>query len=145
MKRLLDAVLERVHERYREMVAQFVRFGVVGAFNTALDFSIYVALTRGSAWWGRHILLAASVSFSCGVVSSFLLNNFWTFRKDARAWHRRSAKFLVVALAALAWNNAILFVLTRLGMHDILAKLFATGVVTGWNFAMHRTWTFRDR
>lgn len=141
---LLSAIRGRLHPRRREIAAQFVRFVVVGAFNTALDFAVYVALTRGAAFWGRHFVAAAAVSFCCGVVSSFVLNNFWTFGRDAKAWHRRSARFLIVALLALIWNSAILYGLTRLGLHDLIAKLVATAVVTGWNFSMHRTWTFRE-
>lgn len=129
----------------REVFGQFVRYAAVGATMTVLDFSIYLGLTRGTALFAGRFVAAATASFLCAVCVSFVLNNFWTFRHDHRGWHRRAPKFLAVAVVGLALNAGILHGLVLLGLHDILAKIMATGVVTGWNFTMQRFWTFRVR
>ncbi len=128
----------------RKIAGEFVRFAVVGAVNTVLDFSLYYILTRSIFFFRAHLVLAAAISFCAAVASSFVLNTFWTFRKDSEGWHRRSTKFFVVAVAGLAWNSIILYGLTHVGMHDLLAKLAATAAVMLWNFTLQKMWTFRD-
>lgn len=143
MRAVIDALLDAFIESRRRLAAQFVRFAAVGAFNTVLDFGVYLWLTRSYPYWSSRIVGAATVSFVLAATSSFLLNNFWTFRQDAKGWHRRLPKFFVVAVGGLLWNAAILHLLTTAGVHDIVAKLCATGIVLLWNFTLQKTWTFR--
>lgn len=126
-----------------ETAGQFVRFAVVGTINTVADFSVYVLLTRSSVFWGSHLVSAAVVSFSVGVVSSFILNNFWTFRLSGTNWRARIGKFSAVAMGGMLLNAAILHMFIRTGMYDLLAKAIATVLVMGWNFALQKMWTFR--
>ena len=121
-----------------------MRFATVGTINFFLDYGVYIGLTRGLAFWGRHIVLAATVSFVAAVICSFVLNTFWTFRCATAGWHRRAGKFFLVATGGLAWNALIIFVLTELGMYDLLAKLAATALVLVWNYALQKKWTFRS-
>lgn len=140
---MLQEIIGAILAARRRLAVQFVKFAAVGAFNTVLDFAVYLGLTRSSGFWGAHIVGAATVSFLVGVTSSFILNNFWTFRADVSGWRRRAPKFLAVAIGGLLWNDAILHLLTQAGMHDIAAKLAATGIVLFWNFTLQKTWTFR--
>jgi len=126
-----------------EVFRQFTRYAVVGASVTALDFATYLFLTRGTQLFAGRFVLAATVSFLCAVAVSFVCNNFWTFGRDHRGWHNRAPKFLTVAVVGLCLNAFILHTLVLIGSHDILAKMVATGLVTGWNFTMQRLWTFR--
>jgi len=128
---------------HRGTFGQFLRFSTVGTINFFLDYGVYFGLTRGFPFWGKHIILASTVSFVAAVISSFLLNTFWTFRCDAAGWHRRVWKFFAVATGGLALNATILFVLTRLGVYDLIAKLAATAIVLVWNFLLQKKWTFR--
>ena len=121
---------------------QFFRFCAVGAINTVVDFGIYAALTRSFPFWGEHFLAASVVSFCIGVLSSYLLNTFWTFGARTVAL-RQGAKFFIVAVTGLGWNAAVLALLTALGMYDLLAKAFATAAVLAWNFTWQKRWTFR--
>ncbi len=140
---MLIARLKAILFPHRHTFAQFARFAAVGAGNTVLDFGVYLALTRSFPFWWRHLVLAASVSFTLAATSSFLLNTFWTFKSDLCEWRVRLPKFFAVAVGGLCVNSAILFGLTRVGVNDILAKLTATGVVLLWNFTLQKTWTFR--
>jgi len=146
MKDVLDRVLDTVGRRIgRETAAQFVRFALVGAFNTGLDFSVYLFLTRTFSFWGDHPVRASATSFCVGVVSSFILNNFWTFGFSGARWHARIVKFATVASVGLSLNSLIMYALVHAGTYDVLAKACATGLVVLWNFTMQKTWTFRER
>lgn len=126
-----------------ETAGQFARFAVVGAINTVVDFGVYVVLTRSSVFWESYFVLAAVASFSVAVVSSFILNNFWTFRLRGTHWRTRIVKFFAIATGGMLLNVVILYMLTRTGMYDLLAKAIATGFVMVWNFALQKMWTFR--
>jgi putative flippase GtrA len=140
---LVSGLIDAFIDSRKRLAVQFIKFAAVGAFNTVLDFGVYLWLTRSYPFWGDHIVGAATVSFVLAATSSFLLNNFWTFRQDAAGWHRRLPKFFAVALGGLLWNAAILHLLTSLGVHDIISKLVATGIVLMWNFTLQKKWTFR--
>lgn len=138
----LTCFLERL-SAHRRTAGQFLRFSIVGTINFFLDYAVYIGLTRCFGFWGRHIVLATTVSFIAAVLSSFFLNTFWTFRCDAAGWQKRIWKFFAVATGGLALNALILFALTGLGVYDLLAKLAATAIVLVWNFFLQKKWTFR--
>ena len=129
--------------RHRRAAGQFTRFCIVGTANFFLDNGIYVVLTRRWDFWSEHFLSAATVSFVAAVISSFILNTFWTFRCDAAGWHRRIGKFFVVAVGGLFINALTLELLIELGIYDLVAKVAAAGVVLVWNFLFQKKWTFR--
>jgi putative flippase GtrA len=124
---------------------QFVKFCVVGSINTGADFSAYFAMTRLVPFFRTHYVAAAMLSFCLGVVSSFLLNTFWTFRAGRDGWLERLPKFATVALVALALNALIVAALVESGVHDMLAKVAATGIGIAWNFTAQKKWTFAAR
>ncbi len=138
----LIACLKDIILRRRVTAAQFAKFFIIGGINTVVDFGIYVALTRLSGFWGRHIIWAACVSFTVAVFSSYLMNSFWTF-KQRQLDLQRSLKFFVVATGGLAWTALIIYLLTTAGLYDIFAKIIATGLVLIWNFTLQKKWTFR--
>lgn len=128
---------------HRGTFEQFARFVIVGATNTVLNFAVYIGLTRGFAFWERHFLIANAIAFAVAVMSSFLFNNYWTFKRGGTGAAMRGAKFLTVVATALAWNNVILYGLTEIGLHDLLAKLVVVGIVGLWNFTLYKFWAFR--
>jgi len=135
---LKDIILRR-----RVTAVQFAKFFIIGGINTVVDFGIYVALTRLFDFWSRHIVWAATVSFTVAVFSSYLMNTRWTFSQRQLDW-RRTMKFYVVATGGLGWNALIIYLLTNVGLYDIFAKIIATGLVLIWNFTLQKKWTFRS-
>lgn len=56
------------------------------------------------------------------------------------------SKFLVVMAIGLTLNTSIIFSLTEWGGVDWkLSWVFATGIVTFWNFTFNRFWTFKEK
>ncbi|MFH1047667.1 MAG: GtrA family protein [Patescibacteria group bacterium] len=130
---------------YRHKTArQFAKFCVVGTINTLVDFSAYIFLTRVFDFWNERLVLAAAVSYCCGMITSFGLNNFWTFRQNRHGMLKRLPKFLPVTFAGLGWNALIIYILLSLDVYDVIAKIFATGCVILWNFSLQKKWTFKE-
>jgi putative flippase GtrA len=139
--------LTEIWRRLRDprTLAEFARFCATGLTNSVVDFGLYIFLTRTFAFWAGHIVAASAIAYAAAICVSFMLNNFWTFRRDGRGWARRSIKFLIVSYTALGIHVVVFWFLTELGMNDLLAKVAATAVGGVWNFLMYKFWAFAVR
>lgn len=123
------------------VVRQFVKFSLVGASNTVIDFGTYILLTRVFA---VHFLQANTVAFVCAASWSYFWNRTWTFRSSDANIRKQYIKFLIVATIGLGITTGLLYVLVmHTGMDDLVAKVIAVGAVLIWNFFVNRFWTFR--
>ncbi len=151
---------------------QFVKFGIVGAISTVINFSVLNIVLR----FGLPLVAALTLAFLLSVCNGFYWNRRWTF-KDARSASagEQGIKFLLVNIVGWFLNTAIV-VLTvahfSAGAHggafgdsdafrriviDVisgrkhhynlltvnLAQAAATCVVVFWNFFANRFWTFK--
>ena len=72
-----------------------------------------------------------------------MLNRIWTFHSEIPDIAGQYLRFMGLAAVCLVINNATIYVLHgRFKMNFYLAKLFAIGVVTFWNFFMNYFFTF---
>jgi putative flippase GtrA len=128
------------------LAGQVVRFGIVGALNTLVDFGLFNVLFH---FVGLPLLVANSLSVAAGIANSFIWNKHWTFSAGGRAgWKREVVIFVLVSVIGLLLNNAGIYVLTRLsGNMGVLAlnlqKLAASAVSMTWNFLGYRLIAFR--
>ncbi|MBI4090634.1 MAG: GtrA family protein [Candidatus Komeilibacteria bacterium] len=130
--------LDSVHFR------QLIKFSIVGAANTIIDFSVYFVLTRYAQ---TPFLLASTISWLLAVTSSFTFNKFWTFRvRGMQGIRTQYVKFFLVSVVSLAVSLFTLWLLVaQFGIHDLLAKIVTIGIVVFWNFFMNKFWTFKRR
>jgi putative flippase GtrA len=122
------------------LVAQFVKFGIVGVSNTLLSFVVYILLLKVFGVW---YIAASGIGFAVGAVNGFLLNRRWTFREhvgDALT----PVRWFVVQGCGLLVNLGLVFVLVD-GAHldKLVGQAFATAVVVVLTFFANRAWTFR--
>ncbi len=119
--------------------AQFSRFVLVGAVATAIQYAVLVALVH---WPAMPPLPASTIGFTLSAVTNYLANHRFTFHSDVP--HASGlARFGVVAASGLALNAGAMAVsMSILQLHYLLAQAIATAVVLGWNFTLHRRWTY---
>ena len=117
------------------MIEQFLKFCVVGGSGLFVDFGITYLCKE---WLRLNKYAANSLGFLCASTTNYVLNRLWTFHNenpDIAGQYLRSV--------GLAINNATIYLLhNRFRLNFYLAKLFATGVVTFWNFFMNYFFTF---
>jgi len=128
------------HRPGRQVLVQFIKFGIVGVSNTLLTFAIYTLLLKAFGVW---YLAASAIGFAVGATNGFLLNRRWTFREhigDALT----PVRWAVVQTCGLGVNEGLLYVFVHDAAVDkLLAQAFATIVVTVSTFFANRAWTFR--
>jgi putative flippase GtrA len=118
---------------------EFLRFGLVGIVNTAVDFVVFVLLYRGT---GLDPLLCNVVAFLVAVTNSYLLNHHWTFRGSGSTL----SFFAYVRFAALNAGGLVIGTLAILLLGRFmpleLAKLIAAGLTLIWNYTCSKLFVF---
>lgn len=115
--------------------ASALRFAAVGCINTAVDFCLFVGLIYA---WSSPPVLAHSLSYLAGAISSFVLNRYWTFDgPEAGSAVRQAVSFAGVSVVGLSFGAAIVWVIS-LNHSPVLAKVIATGTTFALNYALCR-------
>ncbi len=130
------------------------RFATVGVMNTVIDFALFNLLALG---FGVHVAVANTVSYSTGILNSYLWNRNWTFSdRRNKAWGAESIKFVLANLGGLAVNTSIVWAVTTgyrvlegagvLAISTTLvipgAKVVALVGSTIFNYVVFHSWVF---
>ena len=126
----------------RALIEQFLKFGVVGALATLIDYGILMVLSQVAGW---DPLPASAVSFTVSLVFNYVASMRFVFeRRDDLSRRRELAIFVALSLVGLAINSALMWAGTEVLGDGPLAvtvtKVVATGVVMLWNFASRKRW-----
>jgi len=124
---------------------QFIKFCIIGGIAAIIHFSILHTFTE---WLKIWYIISNTFGFVISAIFNFLANKFWTFRNTlkGREIFKQLSKFTMVLVSGLVINNIIIYLVTEfVGFDYRLSWVFATGVVTFWNFSLNRFWTFRHR
>jgi putative flippase GtrA len=134
---------------------QVIIFGIIGVWNTLLDFGVFLLLTwifaidpDQSVW----MMVANTTSFTIAAINSYLLNKYYTFGSKKAASQKEFGLFFSVSLIGLLINNAILSIVLQAGaslsfsgaLLPALGKLFATGGTMISNFLGYKFLVFKD-
>jgi putative flippase GtrA len=123
---------------------RFLRFCIIGTFNTGLDFLVYIGLTRNFSFWNEHLLLATACGFIIASTSSYILNRYWTFKVKIGQHRVQYTKFMLVVSGGLGINATCFYILVHVfNLNDLFSKALVVGVVLFWNYLLNSRWTFR--
>lgn len=117
---------------------EFLKFCLVGAVNTGIDLAVFAVLSS----WGFPLLLAHSLSYTCGGLNSFLLNRTWTFKQGGQPTGQL-IKFLLLNLLTMMLTYGLLVTsYNYFAWPMLICKLVATGAGLVLNFTGSRLWVF---
>ncbi|MGJ7045384.1 GtrA family protein [Thermoanaerobacterium thermosulfurigenes] len=119
-------------------IIQFIKFNLVGIVNTLVDFSVFTVLT----FFGMYYMAAQVISYSCGVVNSFVINKYWTFGDKSTPHGYEIFKFIAVNGVSLAVSLSILYPLKPV-LGVLSAKIIATLFSMMINFIGSKLWVFK--
>lgn len=128
--------------RFPLWLKQAAKFGSVGVLNTLVDLALYFVFTRWLGLGGQPAI-AKAISYSVGVLNSFLLNRIWTFQARGSSWVSL-IPFILSSLVGLAINTGMLqLCLVTLRLPEIIAIGAATASSLIWNFLVSKFLIFR--
>lgn len=147
---LLGVVMtKRFTDKQKKTISEFLKFMVVGIINFLVDFGVFKLLSSAV---GLPIALSNVFSYTCGVINSFIINRYWTFKIKHKFISVHFAKFVFVNLISLAVNTLAVWVLVDLygftnglfGIENMYAKLIATVFSFTVNFAGNKLLVFKN-
>src|SRR5690348_3715899 len=108
----MDQVLAKANSQ--SVVAQFLRFVVVGIINTAINFIVLNLLSYiFHVTKGENIIWITAVAFIVATTNSYFMNKLWAFKdKSTGDGGRKPTLFLLVSLIGLAINAGIVYLIT---------------------------------
>jgi dolichol-phosphate mannosyltransferase len=143
MMTLASRTVAGLQRRLPGLTGELGRFCLVGASGYIVNLAVYALLLEA----GTHYLPAAIGSFAVAVANNYSWNRFWTFRSAAvgASVAGQGARFLVVSLASLGANLAVLHALVGVGADRLIAQAAAIVLVTPLNFLGSKLWAFARR
>lgn len=125
-------------------IIQFVKFGIVGASNTLINYLVYTACLLV----GMHYILANAIGFFVSVVNAFYWSNRYVFAKGdgetRSAWATFTKTLMAYASTGLGLSSILLYIyVDHLGVSDYLALLLVLIVTVPLNFILNKYWSFK--
>ena len=132
---MLDKILYVIRRHKRPLL-----YIIVGGINTGVDFAVFKLFYLFTP-------LAApfcqAISYTAGVVSSFVLNRNLTFRDSARTGLTRQAgRFILVNLVSWLTGIVGIHLLLLAGLPTLLAKIAITFVTAVLNYLGYKWFVF---
>ena len=119
---------------------QLLKFGVVGGSGYLINLVVFAVLADKL---GVHHSVAAIGAFCVAVTNNFLWNRYWTFGPGSVTAGFQAVRFLVISLASLAINLAVLeALLAGTGVGELTAQAIAVAVAMPFNFLGNKLWAF---
>ena len=124
----------------KPLFLKFIKFGIVGFSGVLIDFG-FTYLTK--EFFKAQKYLANAIGFTMAASSNYFLNRVWTFQSHNPNIGWEYSRFLFVSLLGLGISTLVIYILNgRFKMNFYVAKLFAIGGVTVWNFFVNVYFTF---
>lgn len=119
---------------------KFVKFSLVGFSGVFVDFGI-TFLAKENFRIQKYV--ANAMGFTMAASSNYMLNRIWTFHSTNPNVMLEFTRFFVIALIGLGINMLIIWAMNgKFKVNFYVSKLFATLLVTLWNFLINAYYTF---
>jgi putative flippase GtrA len=142
--------MKKLYQKYKKGFWHFVKFQCVGVVNFLVDYGVFTLLNGVVGW---PVGLSNTISYSCGIVNSFLLNRYWTFKVKLKFFSLDFLKFVLINVLGWGVNTLTMVILVNgyslsakgLGLFEnIVPKLIATVLSFVVNFAGSKLVVFRE-
>ncbi|MFW0862374.1 MAG: GtrA family protein [Candidatus Komeilibacteria bacterium] len=141
MESILDILINKSINHIKKVFKQGAKFAASGLISTIIDYSIYISLTRLTDYFSGHYVQANMISFCFGLITSYLLNKYWTFN-DGHNGHslKQIIKyFVIIFIGSFVLAQSTFYVLVHhTEIYDLIAKLIGIFIGFLWNFSISR-------
>lgn len=120
---------------------RFLKFLFVGGIGLIVNEGILWFLTEKG---GLFYLFSSLIAIEASIISNFILNDIWTFKKERKGlFIVRFFKFNVSRLASLLINFFVLWLLTSFGLHYLISNLIGIAIATFFTYTTSLLWVWR--
>ena len=119
---------QRIHE--------IIRFCIVGALSFLVDYGLLYFCTEIG---GIHYFYSSAISFTVSVAFNYWLCVVFVFQGAGKQNTKQATLFIGSSIVGLGINQICMWGFVEiLGIYYLIAKIFATAIVTIWNYIMKR-------
>ncbi len=121
----------------KKLIAQFMKFGVVGVIAFVIDYGLLALLTEV---FSVNYLVSATISFTVSVIFNYIASMRYVFtHKEDMSRRREFVIFVILSVIGLLINNLCMWAGVELaGIHYLITKIVATAIVMVWNFVTRK-------
>ena len=109
---------------------KIVKYGFFGALTAGIEFVVFLLISPVT-----YTYVASFVSFSLGLISSFIFNKFIVFKNSKKVVKGEVAQFFVLGLVNSQLSSLITYGLAFITPKPI-AKIVTMGLIAGWNYLL---------
>ena len=121
----------------KKLIAQFMKFGVVGVIAFIIDFGVMVFLTEVFA---VPYLISTTIAFTVSVIFNYVASMRYVFvRKDDMSRRCEFIIFVLLSVIGLVLNDVFMWLLVDFFFIDYrISKIITTVLVAIWNFVSRK-------
>jgi len=121
----------------------FFKYNVIAITATALDFTVFVFLTKMVGVW---YVAAAVISAFTGGLFAFWYNRKWVFRSTDAKIRKQAYKYIIIWFSSIFLNTfGIYLVVENRLLPEVYAKILVSLLVgVFFNFTMNKYYVFKQ-
>lgn len=120
----------------KDRLWEITRFCIVGGASFLVDYGLLYICTE---FLEIYYLYSSAVSFTVSVIFNYWLCVNYVFEGAKNQTKKQAILFIGSSIAGLGLNQLCMWLFVELvGIYYMLAKIFATVIVTIWNYVMKR-------
>lgn len=138
-----------------DSLLQFVRFGLVGVWNTIFSYALNIcsllAFQKAGIleMYDLDMYVANLIAFVISVLSSFLLNSRFVFKlsdgENRNVWYALLKCYLSYGFTGILLNNVLAYIwVSVLGISKFVAPALSLFIAIPINFLMNKLWAFKS-
>lgn len=121
----------RITDQWIKLFRELFLYGFVSVFALVVDVGLLYILVE---YVGLHHVLAATVSFTGGLVVNYCLARLYVFKKSKLPFRQEFMLYAVIGVIGLGLNDLIIHLLVGLQVWYMYAKAVSVAVVFFFNF-----------
>ena len=120
----------------KKLIAQFMKFGIVGVIAFVIDYGFMVLLTEV---FGVPYLISTTVSFIISVIFNYFASMRFVFKRKDDMSRREFIIFVVLSVIGLVINDVFMWLMVDFLFIDYrISKIVVTFIVAVWNFVTRK-------
>lgn len=146
---LISAVGKNYSKSNHRMFMQFVKFCLVGLFNTIVYYLIYsislFIFKKYGVYENFDYQIAQVLGFIFSVFGTFNINRKYVFKTDKESYILALGKFyLTYSFTGLIINSVLLYCWKSIGISEFVAPFINIFFTTPLNFLLSKLWAFKE-
>lgn len=126
---------------WKEVLIQFIKFGIIGASNTIISTAVYYVFI----WMDPKLYFAGNVvGWIVSVFNSFFWNNRFVFKNSEFSWWKKLFRtYLAYGGSFIVGSITLAIMVSGLGISEWLAPWINMVITIPLNFILNKFWAFK--